>query len=224
MAGLPAPTKLNPAIFCIAEGPFYSDTIDVYFGDVAPGGYAWVIPKNGTANIGIGFPHEYRDKTMRQRLNHFLLRFPDVHIRFVSGGSIPLGGRVHPLVCGQRLAVGDAAGMVTASNGGGILPALINGQIAGLSIADHLLRGLPLIEYERCIKEVMGTQLEIARRRKIIFDVLYRYTLRHNRIFEAFFLLGGTHLIEKAIRISPLVEGKHWFVPAWAANLLNTLV
>jgi digeranylgeranylglycerophospholipid reductase len=221
LAGFSAPSKLNPAIFCVAEGPFVSNTIDIYFGDAAPGGYAWIIPKGDAANIGLGFPRAYRQTNMRALLSQFLSRFPKMKVRYVSGGHIPLGGRVKTLVSGQRLLVGDAAGMVMASNGGGNLPALIAGQLAGIAIADHLLQGQPLTKYEQSIDMVMGTELEVARRRKLIFDVLYRHALRHDLIFEGFFRLGGSLLIEKAIRISPLIEhGRPW-LPMWARNYAN---
>ncbi|MGH9870595.1 MAG: geranylgeranyl reductase family protein [Candidatus Polarisedimenticolia bacterium] len=221
MAGFVPPTKLNQAVFCVARGSFYGDVIDVYFGDCAPGGYAWVIPKNGDANIGLGLPHFYTGNDIRGLLNRFLARFPEATPLYFSGGNIPLGGMVRPLVRGRRVAVGDAAGMVMASNGGGILPAMITGQLAGLAIADHLQHGRPLTDYERRVDEVIGTPMAIATRRKLIFDFAWRHALGRRMVFEAFFRLGGAQLIEKAIRISPLFEAKRAFLPERLTAYVN---
>src|SRR6266571_4544915 len=41
-----------PAMSATAEGAF-SDATDMFFGNLAPGGYAWIIPKAGCANVGL---------------------------------------------------------------------------------------------------------------------------------------------------------------------------
>src|SRR5437870_11611596 len=42
-----------PAMSATAEGDF-SDATDMFFGNLAPGGYAWIIPKARCANVGLG--------------------------------------------------------------------------------------------------------------------------------------------------------------------------
>src|SRR5437667_150191 len=42
-----------PAMSATATGEF-GDATDMIFGNLAPGGYAWIIPKAGCANVGLG--------------------------------------------------------------------------------------------------------------------------------------------------------------------------
>ena len=47
-------TSLNiPVKFAIKEG-IHTEALELHFGSVAPGGYAWVFPKDGCSNIGLG--------------------------------------------------------------------------------------------------------------------------------------------------------------------------
>src|SRR5437879_13287608 len=42
-----------PAMSATADGDF-SNSTDMFFGNLAPGGYAWIIPKAHCANVGLG--------------------------------------------------------------------------------------------------------------------------------------------------------------------------
>ena len=58
--------------------------------------------------------------------------------------------------------VGDAAGHVMASNGGGIPQALGGGYIAGHVVASHLEKGTELSVYERIWRNEFGHELDTA--------------------------------------------------------------
>src|SRR5579871_309781 len=53
--GFTVPRTMYRMITATARGDFPSE-IDLYFGRAAPGGYAWMIPKDGEANVGLGVP------------------------------------------------------------------------------------------------------------------------------------------------------------------------
>src|SRR5256885_11108270 len=59
----------------------------------------------------------------------------------------------------NAMLVGDAAGMVMATNGGGNNVAMIAGRIAGMTAADHLLDGTPLDAYESRWRAAVGGPL-----------------------------------------------------------------
>src|SRR5437870_5206069 len=65
-----------------------------------------------------------------------------------TGGCVRVLGPPPRTVKDNVMLVGDAAGMVMATNGGGNNVAMIAGRYAGLTAADHLLDGTPLDEYE----------------------------------------------------------------------------
>ena len=52
--GLERPRARYPTITCQCDGSF-DPKVKMLFGAVAPGGYAWVIPKDSGANVGLGF-------------------------------------------------------------------------------------------------------------------------------------------------------------------------
>jgi digeranylgeranylglycerophospholipid reductase len=156
-AGMRNPESRYPAVTCQVEGDF-EPVIKMLFGTFAPGGYAWVIPKRKGANIGIGF----NPKLLKERPSELFARFIsgfDTKVSDVAMGFVPQSGPVERTVSGKVLLVGDAAGQVMATNGGGIPIAMIAGRIAGQTVKEHLKGGLPLWEYERRWKKVLEKPL-----------------------------------------------------------------
>jgi len=99
----------------------------------------------------------------------------------VQACFVPVSGPIRETVRENVLAVGDAAGHVVASNGGGIAIAMICGRIAGLVAADHLLQGKPLAAYERVWRSAVGRELETAARTKRMADYFFKsdFLLEH---------------------------------------------
>ncbi|MFQ5920214.1 MAG: geranylgeranyl reductase family protein, partial [Thermoplasmata archaeon] len=125
--GLASPTPLAAAVTCEVEGTF-GESLDIHFGSPAPGGYAWVIPKRGAANVGLGVWPRYEGR-LDGLLQQFLAR-----MRFTTdgqtGGWVPEMGSVPETVKGNVLLVGDAAGHVMPTNGGGVNTAMVCARIA----------------------------------------------------------------------------------------------
>jgi digeranylgeranylglycerophospholipid reductase len=79
-----------------------------------------------------------------------------------TGGAIPVGGLRDPLVHGDVLFAGDAAGLTHPITGAGIAPAVVSGELAGQAAAGGALAG-----YEEEIRDQFAASLEraVARRR-----------------------------------------------------------
>ena len=165
-SGLEWPVS-TPAIGATLRGEFPA-TCDMYFGSLAPGGYAWVIPKGDTANVGVGVWPRYKGK-LDLLFAAFLKRMKLPQIRG-TGGYVPIEGPVKQTVKGNVLLVGDAAGHVMPPNGGGINTGMICGRIAGETIHEHLENGLPLVEYERRWRAVVGDALKRGRKIRRLAD------------------------------------------------------
>ncbi len=75
---------------------------------------------------------------------------------------LPVDGPLKRTFSDHVMAVGDAAAMVMPTNGGGISTAMITGEIAGQVAADHVQKGIPLSEYEKRWKAVMGRELHVS--------------------------------------------------------------
>jgi digeranylgeranylglycerophospholipid reductase len=167
-AGMERNAVLAPAITCRVDGEF-GDRLRFYFGNsVAPGGYAWLFPKEGCANVGLGV--QDRQTPLPVLLRAFLERMGLAGGRDAMAGFVPVSGPIPETVRGNVVAVGDAAGHVVASNGGGIATAMICGRLAGLAVARHLLNGEPLDAYEREWRSALGRELEAAAKTKRMAD------------------------------------------------------
>lgn len=193
-AGLHPPSQLAAAITCDVEGVFDEDALEIYFGSATPGGYAWVIPKNGVANVGLGVWHRFRGN-LAALLQGWLDAKGFSTDRW-TGGWVPEMGPVPHTVRENVLLVGDAAGHVMPTNGGGVNLAMLCARLAGHAIADHLERGVPLNAYETRWRRVAGHQLATGVRIKKLADAFFPtdFWLEH-----AMRLLGRRRM-ERAIR------------------------
>src|SRR5438093_680965 len=115
-----------PAMSATAEGDF-GDATDMFFGNLAPGGYAWIIPKAGCANVGLGTWERFRGN-LRDLFNKFVAA-RGLQPGKATGGFVPVLGPPPRTVKDNVMLVGDAAGMVMATNGGGNNVAMIAGRL-----------------------------------------------------------------------------------------------
>ena len=163
-----------PVKFMLVDGDF-GDAVELHFGSMAPGGYAWMFPKRKGANIGLGVQKNFAKKGMN--LNRYTEKFLanyDGEITFKGAGSLPMSGTIKRFVKGNHVLVGDSAGMVLPSNGAGITIAMVGGRIAGQVIADHLKGDTPLTEYEVRWNKQMGKVMKNSKRSFKIGSILFR--------------------------------------------------
>lgn len=194
--GLPWPVSA-PAMSTTADGDFGNAT-DMFFGNLAPGGYAWIIPKGSCANVGLGTWERFHGN-LRALYDKFL-HDRDIEGGKATGGYVPVLGTVARTVAGNAVLAGDSAGMVMATNGGGINVSMIAGRIAGMSAADHILGGAPLEDYERRWRAVLYDPLDQGVRIKHLADRFFG----SDRLLEAAMLLLGRRRMGRAIRCQRL--------------------
>jgi digeranylgeranylglycerophospholipid reductase len=150
------------------DGP---DGVEVHLGrDVAPAGFAWLVPfqREGRPHTRLGLMCESRA----------LARFREFAARIRTRFGVPTDGwpeprmKILPLgpvsrTYGTRLlAVGDAAGLVKPTTGGGIYYSLISGQIAAATLDEALraddLRDTRLRRYETGWRQRLGADIRIG--------------------------------------------------------------
>jgi flavin-dependent dehydrogenase len=143
------------------------ESVELHLGP-APGLFAWVIPTSeGTARIGLcarerGCEHLrafLKTEWIRKRIRGSATT--------MNVGGLPLGSPAATAVEGL-LAVGDAAGQVKPTSGGGIYPGLVAAKIAGGVAAAAALENDSsaerLQEYDRLWRVKLGRELEIGMR------------------------------------------------------------
>ncbi|HII06069.1 MAG TPA: NAD(P)/FAD-dependent oxidoreductase [Methanotrichaceae archaeon] len=143
------------------------EKVEIRLGEkVAPGFFAWSIPaQEGVARVGLCC----RENAC-EHLKSFLRSSP-IRKRLKGGplhlvvGGLPLGPPASTVAEGF-MAVGDAAGQVKPTSGGGIYPGLVSAKIAGEVAAAAALEGdasaARLQEYEKRWRRAVGRELRLG--------------------------------------------------------------
>ena len=181
--------------------------VELHFGtDVAPKGFAWVVPvfrnQRPFARIGL-----MCDRDARDHFDRFLAK---IGPRWQTGtqgcfdGGIASRGKMLPLAPIERtyadrlLAVGDAAGLVKATTGGGIYYSLVSAGIAADVLAEAIAAGDlgadALAVYEDRWRSALGEELAAQRSLREIADRL------SNEEIESLFELARTDGIMPIVR------------------------
>lgn len=141
---------------------------EVFFSGASKKFFGWTVPHSGSAlEVGVGEWMRSRRNSL-SAFNAFIAN-PDVS-RELNGANrisglasmIPLQAR-KTTVKGNVLLVGDAAGQVKATTGGGIVFGTLCGKTAAEAIVNHLRKGAPLSLYERMWRRKYGLDLGMHR-------------------------------------------------------------
>ncbi len=119
-----------------ATGDFTPDRFEVWFGNVCPGFFAWLVPESDSvARIGIAAlqsPQRYFQPFIKKRIKKILN---------YQGGPIPwFNNSLKQFTVHNNLPtclVGDAGGLVKATTGGGIITGIMSGQLCAKAIMQN---------------------------------------------------------------------------------------
>jgi digeranylgeranylglycerophospholipid reductase len=199
-------SDLSPALQYVMSGVDVDPSVvEMYFGErIAPGGYAWVIPKgDGVTNIGFGMRRSVggNETPLKRYLERFAFGLLAKEVRKAKiirrvGAIIPVGGPLHTTYSQNALLVGDAAGHVMASNGGGIPTALCGGHLAGESVVNYLIENKPLSQYEQRWRDEFGHELETALSVLRVADIV----MPSDVVTDICMNLAGVRFLEPLIR------------------------
>lgn len=160
----------SPAVEIIADVPDLSaerqHALGVYLGTrFVPHGYGWTFPMGGTRiklGVGVYRPVRRRDTVgLETRLRQFLQTLPWLGLHTVEehhGGMGYLSGGIRRHVCGNVMAIGDAADQINPLGGEGIRHALQSASFAASVIVAALASGNSrrLCDYERLWAKYVG--------------------------------------------------------------------
>ncbi len=152
------------------------DAPDLYFGrDVAPGFFAWFMPTGaGRGRLGLAVDPRLTERPPVYFLEQLMRAHPAVAPRMRQtkivrklAGRIPILGLRRPTYTDGMLVVGDAAGQVKATSGGGIYFSMLAGDLAGQAAARHLgathaAAANALAAYERDWETAFGREVRFT--------------------------------------------------------------
>lgn len=207
--GLKGPELLYPAMSTTMDGEFSND-VYMYFGHVAPGGYGWIIPKSGGANVGLGADPKISGQSVGKYAKGFIADVANEHHtkpkQIIAGGWVPMSGPIQSTVLGDVMLVGDAAGHVMATNGGGIQISMICGRVAGKTIARRFRSGASLNDYDKEWRRLVGKDLATARKMMQYASVSFS----RDWLMSAIFKLAGVKGLTKVIKCKSVFSTKDW--------------
>lgn len=175
LSGLPELEIVYTRQYTVPLTTPYEDT-DIWLSDEFPGGYGWLFPKGGLANLGLGADKRFAAdlKKPLDALHRQLMAQGRVggEISYRTGGAIPVGGLREHLVLDNTLFVGDAAGLTHPITGAGIPAAVLSGERAGQAAVAWLQDQDEdaLADFEEDVRDQFETTLEraVARRREML--------------------------------------------------------
>jgi geranylgeranyl reductase family protein len=166
--------------------PQDGDFVEIYTGrNVAPGFFAWVVPAaEDTVRVGLAV-----HPTLGHQLSTFFRGFQRMHTAAggkLRGGAwgpptihlLPTGDPLSRTVSDRVLLVGDAAGQVKSTTGGGLYFGMLCAKIAGETINDALtsasakLGRASLARYDRRWRTRLGDEIAFSVKTRKFLDSL----------------------------------------------------
>lgn len=123
IAGLFNKRKFFIGMQATVQGKFEKNKYETFFGRVAPGFFAWIVPESETrARVGLATRHSTRA---------FFEKFASQKgtIIDMQGGAIPIYNPLQKIQNKSIFLVGDAAGFCKSTTGGGLVPGLNSAKI-----------------------------------------------------------------------------------------------
>jgi geranylgeranyl reductase family protein len=157
------------------------ELVEIWFGeDITKDFFAWVIPideKRVRAGLGTS-----SNKGLEKIKSFIKKRFNKNDLPLVNAGQICVGGPVRRTVYDNILLVGDVAGQVKATTGGGVIIGGLCAQIAGEAASEYLEGRSSLVKYDNLWRNKYGFELKsMCTLRKILNRV---DDDRFNKIFH----------------------------------------
>lgn len=165
---------------------------------VAPGWFAWVIPLGeGRVRLGVGTSNGVKPvECLRRVFQTYAQQLEGWQPTRWTGGTIPLWSR-RKIVQDNVMLVGDAAGQVKPTSGGGIYPSLVSARLAAdvarAALAHDDLTERALQAYPRAWDKTFGREFQRGE------DLRRVYTSLEDRDFDRLLRIFGRKPLLKLI-------------------------
>jgi digeranylgeranylglycerophospholipid reductase len=159
-------------------------TIEIHIGQkFAPGSFGWIAPLNNhDSRIGVIVERKSKiwlERMLNERVNlsSRILNRKKLRLKPIAYGTIKKS------VKDKIIAVGEAAGQVKTTTGGGIFFGLLCSEIAVDKLDESLKNGKGLYDYEITWRSVLSSELEIGKELRKIASSLKDTTIENLFIF-----------------------------------------
>ncbi|MHA2072394.1 MAG: geranylgeranyl reductase family protein, partial [Candidatus Thorarchaeota archaeon] len=151
----------------VSDADVDNDVVEMFYGRaIAPGFFAWIVPLgDGRARVGLAAKSLAKRRLMAAIRHHPVMkeRLKDASIQRTLGGVVLVGMPIKRTVKDNLLVVGDAAGMVKPTTGGGVIMGGMAANVAGRIVTDALSNqdksSIMLDEYEGSWRSLLMREL-----------------------------------------------------------------
>ncbi len=191
------------------------DSTMVYIGNsLAPGAFAWAVPVNN-GWVRIGLMTTEHPKSYFHRFCRMLLSRKNGSFKMISIGYKPIAqGLVSKTYSNRVIALGEAAGQIKTTTGGGIYYGLLCSEIAAHVISKAFSKNSfdeeTLSEYEKLWQREIGKEIKIGYYMRKIYSRLPDWQIE--QLFNIVKRNGILEMVGKRIRFD------------WHSELLLSLV
>jgi len=211
-----------------------SRIVELFFGKkYAPGFFAWIVPiGNESARVGLGLKPRLGENP-KKYLDNFIMSHPIIKEK-LEGCSfdkakvhiIPTGGALHQTVSEGIIIVGDAAGQIKSTTGGGLYYGMLCAKLAGKTISKSLetssegvLSKNSLLEYQRLWKARLNKEIKFSTRLRAFLT-----SLTDGEINYLFKLIIANPLTFKEIVAKGDIDWQSKIATRVLNSLLKTLI
>lgn len=171
------------------------EKVNLFFGkEYAPGFFAWIVPiGDDIARVGLCVSLS-SGKIANKCLNKFVENHPIASEKLKSASLInksshliPIGGTIKETITDGVVIVGDAAGQVKSTTGGGLYYGILCAKIAGEVISDALSKSSDkkiierkyLEKYQNNWRKIIGKEMKYSVKIRDFIDYLSDEELNH---------------------------------------------
>jgi digeranylgeranylglycerophospholipid reductase len=182
--------------------------VELYFNnDLTPGFFSWIIPINGD-KVRVGLATT--GSNIKSRLDFFINkisfnkdRFKKAQIIHLKPGVVITGGPIYRVYKDNQIAVGDAAGHVKPTTGGGLITGGLCAGVAANIINDMIVHNINSpnlsLRFNSEIKNILGKEFTyMSYVRRILDNINNKY------LIKLFNFLKEKQIIKKIINFGDM--------------------
>jgi len=170
--GLGVPESIPAAQLDLETPDFDDDLVEIYLGSLAPGFFAWAVPRRDGVRVGLAARGVVPLRSLEMLLDKFRpwRRFSGARRSAPIFGKVVIGGPLNVAHRGSAVAIGDAGGFVKPTTGGGVVLGCLTARIAARAACRFLSGGGDLSSFEKAWKSSYGLDFALMRLARSIYN------------------------------------------------------
>lgn len=203
--GFLIPESIPAAQLDLETGDFDDDLVEIYLGSLAPGFFAWAVPRRNGVRVGLAARGGVPLKSLETLLEKFgpWRKFSGARRSAPIFGKVVTGGPLKVAHRGNAIAIGDAGGFVKPTTGGGVVLGCLTARLAARTAYRFLSGEGGLGSFGKAWKRSYGLDFMLMRWARAVYERMGAGEV--DGVLEALYSGGA---LEGATRYDMDLQGK----------------